>query len=164
MFSLILGALMVIAALCILAALITGCIFERWPQRFARTRVGRVLRPALLSLRLELAREVAAYAPPPARRAAHVGHCTDCGRFAHITSEGEWGMRVRCKVHGIRTRRIKLIGLEPAPLIALSPVSVDTGPIAFATPLIDMVDAIRPPLTEVRAVGLYVPPKIAAAA
>lgn len=130
-----------LAALCILAALITGCIFERWPQRFARTRLGRLLRPALLSLRMEVAREAASYVAPPMRRRAHVGHCTDCGRFAHITSEGDWGMRVRCKVHGIRVRRIKLIGLEPAPLVALSPVSVDTGPIEVG----GLAYAITPP-------------------
>lgn len=142
MFSLtIIGAVaLFLAAACILAAIITGCVLEFAPW-LRKTRLGRLLRPALLSLRMEVAREAASYVAPPMRRRAHVGHCTDCGRFAHITSEGDWGMRVRCKVHGIRVRRVKLIGLEPAPLVALSPVSVDTGPIEVG----GLAYAITPP-------------------
>lgn len=103
------------------------------------------------ALRREVGQLAQAHADRPIEATVkrHNVHCPACGRFARVTSSGEWGVRTRCAVHGIRLRAVKLIGERERPvvvpmrattyrpLIALEPPTT-TGPIPV------MLEAIRP--------------------
>jgi hypothetical protein len=116
-------------------------------KAYAAPAIGRRLR--IHALRREVGQLAQAYEPPvePKRRGG--AHCPACGRFARVTSAGEWGVRTRCAVHGIRLRAVKLIGQRERPvvvpmrattyrpLVALEPPTT-TGPIPV------MLEAIRP--------------------
>lgn len=103
-------------------------------------------RGRLRTLKREVVQLAAEYVPPGEPRHRHNAHCPACGRFARVTSAGEWGVRTRCKAHGIRLRAVKLIGQSERHLIRVTTyraplaetVPTTTGPVPI------MVEAIAP--------------------
>jgi hypothetical protein len=105
-------------------------------------RVHRLLAMSRLRFDVQLAADE--YVARPVQRHRHNAHCPACGRFARVTSAGDWGVRTRCKAHGMRLRAVRLVGeRERTTLVKITtyrPGWVDevapvTSPLAIEAPV-----------------------------
>lgn len=75
---------------------------------------------SMRELMAELAEAADEFAARPQRAHRHNAHCPTCGRFARVTSEGDWGVRTVCTVHGRRLRATRRIGRVETLLIPVT--------------------------------------------